>query len=183
MGALLLSFDFRRTMSLQEFQQHYNSAEYEAQFTKEIGGYTVKIKYRPSAYHFGKMSKGNKKLTDSLLAANDSIVFFDMKIDGFGANSPLFEGDQQLLEERLIYFMAKVKHDLFLTDKAQSYRLLNHHLERNYNITGAINLQLAFSKPKGDEFTFTYNDRMLGLGKLNFAMDQNEIQKKLPRLN
>jgi len=182
-GVLLLSFDFRKSLSLSEFEQHYRSVEYEAQYAKEIGNYVVKVKYRPVAYHFGKMSRGDRHIADSLIRENDSVIFFDMKIDGLGANSPLFEGDQQLLEERLMYFMAKVKQDLFLVDEGETYRLLNHHLERNYNITNAINIQLAFSKPKGEAFTFTYNDRMLGMGRLNFAMDQNEIQKNLPRIN
>lgn len=181
-GASLFMLSFKPRVSYNDFKELYASSEYSGQFKRSIGRYEVKLKYRPSEYHFAKMSSGDETLKDSLLNANDSVVFFDLKLSADGPNSPLFEGDQALLEDRLMYFLSHLRADLWLSDSKAEYRLLNHHLERNYNITHSINVQLAFQKPRDAKYKFTFNDRMLNIGTVNFMVDQKAIDKELPHL-
>jgi len=180
-AALALSFVGQSSMSVMEFSHLYGSAEYPVQYSKRLGEYEVKVKYRPLEYHVARFSRNDKQIYDSLMEVNDSIIFLDFKVAGLRQNSPLFEGRQELLEERLMYFLTHITEDLVLSDSHGTYTLLNHSLERNYNITNALNLQLAFKKPQERSFTFTFNDRMLNIGKVNFMVNERDLEK-LPHI-
>lgn len=179
---LFVSWGLKSSMTLDDFDRFYKSPEYPAQYAKQVGGYEVKIKVRPSKYHFYKMTNGEIQRADSLIGVNDSIVFMDMKIVGFGENSPLFEGDQQLMEERLMYYMSFITEDLWLESEDEIYTLINHHVERNYNITNSVSIQMAFHKPVGQDFTFVYNDRMLEIGTMKLKITARDLNK-LPNLS
>lgn len=179
---LIVSWGMKATMSLEDFDRFYKSNEYPAQYEKSIGGYDVKIKVRPSKYHCYRMSPNDLQKADSLFVANDSVLFIDMKIVGFSENSPLFEGDQQELEQRLMYYMTFIKEDLWLESEEKVYALFNHHVERNYNITNSLNIQLAFHKPPNGDFTFVYNDRTLNLGAIKIKVQENDLEK-IPHLS
>ena len=180
-GILLVSLTWKNELTLDEYREFYASPDYDCQYEKVIGGYKVQLKYRPTELHIASRVE-NKEERDSLIKENSSVAFFDMKITALSGVSPIFEGDQSVLEERVMYFLAHVTDDLMLHNDDGEYYLLNHHMERNYNINNSIYIQLAFNRPEHKDFTFTYNDRVLGIGKVNFEIKAKDIDK-LPKIN
>jgi len=179
---ILISWNWKSSLSLNDFDALYKSIDYPAQYAKTIGGYEIKVKLRPVDYHCALLAKGDHNRADSLKTSNDSIIFMDMKISGYGENSPLFEGDQEMLEQRLMYFMSFMKNDLRLEDDHGAYGLVNHHAERNYNITNSLSIQMAFKRTQDKSFTFVYDDHVLGIGTIKMKVDEKDLDR-IPSLN
>lgn len=86
--------------------------------------------------------------------------------------------DNKFYDERLMYLLGDIKDDFSLLNGTDTISCSIHHFERGYGINPSLNITLAFNKPsKMNDFTFIYNDRLFGAGKLKFHYFSEEINK------
>lgn len=158
--------------------------------TKDIGNYTIAIKYLPQDYLTLKefetpYTNIDKKKFDETSKKFAGHHYFLMRITDSKTGQSVLRSngaDYGKYAERLNYFAFNAQNDFKLVDGIDTIDCVLHHFENNYSLSPINDITIVFPKKTIDNnMVFIWNDPVLGLGTIKFAFDKEDL-KTIPTL-
>jgi hypothetical protein len=132
-----------------------------------------------------KINYKNQDLSDDQLRelANeykDYCCFkFEILVDGFNAEITEYydkNDDKVNYEELVSYYLFGMQNDLKIFGADGNEMPCNiYFFERNYSLLKSNRFIIGFRKPAGENFTFSYNNTYLNIGKVNFLINKQDF--------
>ena len=156
--------------------------------TKELSAFRFELRYLPSELTIlnGISSvELTKEKVDAALAERGNVHEFQLRLASVEGTEFLRTGISEMTQyhQRLEYYTGHVQNDLKLVVGFDTLDCSLSHFERTYGVAPYNTLILAFEQESktNDGLSLIYNDRVLGLGTVKFAIDQRDLEK-IPEL-
>jgi hypothetical protein len=183
--ATLLISCSKKAVDADAYVQYINTPENGLLKKVDAGDFKIEVQLRPAEYmalqELG-IDMATKEKLDSMMNGNNQ-EFFLLRIGSNGnKQDALINGisTEQEYFERIGYLISNIDKDVYLVDGTDTLRCAMHHFERSYHLASYHNVLLVFDglKQHGgkrqDQF-LVYDDKLLGIGKLNIRFDQKSI--------
>ncbi len=133
----------------------------------------VKINYRNEALSPEETDKVMREYKDYLCFR------FEISIDNFKGEITEYydKNDSRADYDKLMsYYLFDMQNDLYLTgDNGEKIPCNLYVFERNYELTKSNRFMVVFKKPQTGNCKFTYDNRYLNIGKVNFLINNNDF--------
>ena len=149
---------------------------------KELNDYKFELLYKPTefiAINEQRTTDVNKELYHNRIEELKDLQYYTLKIETLTGQEMMRSGitSEQEYSYRLQYFSDIAQYNMRLIDGNDTLTCALFHFERNYGVAPYNNIVLAF--PKTDNLnnskTFTFNEQVLGVGKVNIKIDKKDI--------
>ena len=142
--------------------------------SKEVGDFTVQVKYMPPTLLALMESDGVPKRTvvDSLVNDKKEGLVFSMKLTHESISFHELLKDNPGRYERLT---GPLNQDLSVAIDDQIFPCKIHHFEADYGVSKSGVVSVYFDRPDAEEVTFIYNDQLFNLGPLKFRVPINQL--------
>ncbi len=156
---------------------------------KEIGDFSFSVQYHPPAYEairgLGKEPITREAFNGSL-KEQENLQYYVLRIAASDKKSDVLKLGAMNNSEytsRISYFTNNVMNDIVLVDGNDTLACVMHHWERTYKMTYYTTLMLPFetgAKYSSNDKRIIFNDKVLGVGKVQVVISQSNINKVPP---
>lgn len=173
----------KREVSVQEYIVWVEDEKNGLKVRKEVGEFIFELQYKPSAYLAAVQNRKKNRINKAQVDAYSGLDHYNLKILSKDSDVEMLRvgaGSEGVYQERINYFSFDAQKDLKLTIGADSYECILYHFERSYDLAPFCNLVLGFPGKKPSEKQqnrlITFDDKMLGVGKINLLIKANDIE-------
>lgn len=151
---------------------------------KQFGAFIAVAQYKPVLYEVFKSKKTfniPKYELDSLISQYSGMEYYTVEIISKSAQNILKTARTEIsYPEKVTYLAFENQHNFQLQVGKQIKKPAIYHFERGYGLGNSITMILAFpnSESKEDR-VLTYDEKLLGLGKIKFRTTYQNILKNL----
>ena len=150
----------------------------------------AELTYKPSdliiAQNYKREIKAKPESIDSLKRSLDKYLYLTLRISQNGQEvENRFVSNEALFNKTLAYLNYEMSEDISMTVSGKSYPVADYFYQRMYGTTGGSVILIAFEKElikEADDFKIAFEDRMLGLGYVDFEFERSDIEN-IPGLN
>lgn len=154
--------------------------------TKEINGYQITSKLVPAEYIAVKETYAENKKFDAptynkKVKELGSQYYIYMQLKPLNGNKSALRNDIGSADDyyyRIEYFNFMSEKDVYLVANTDTLKCALSNFENNYEITPFNNWQLVFEKPAKplkEDLKFVWDDQALGIGRVRFSYDIDDI--------
>ena len=188
---LVAGCNAKQVLNPQEYIAWMSSGNSEVNNKKEIGNYSVAIKYLPQDYLALKEFKApydnkNKTKFNEARKKYEGHYYFLLRIVDEKNQKSVLRSDIDGYGEytdRLNYFAFEAQNDFKLIEGKDTLDCVLHHFENNYDLSPINDITVVFKQGKpNNDLTFLWYDRALGLGTIKFFIEESDLEN-IPTLN
>lgn len=191
MVIVLIACNAKQVLGPHEYMEWVASKDALINNQKEIGNYTIAIKYLPQDYlalkEFEKpYTNIDEKQFNEARKKFDGHYYFLLRIVDEKNDKSVLRSDINGYGEyadRLNYFAFEAQEDFKLIEGKDTLDCVLHHFENNYNLSPINDITVVFKKnAENQDLTFLWKDKTLGLGTVKFFMEKSDLEE-IPTLN
>ncbi len=178
-----------KILSEKEFIEWVEDEDNGLTMVKEFDDFIFTLQYRPAEYIVAKecISKDcSPEEIQTRKSELEELYHFNLKITAKDTKEEMLKKNISSPEEyfgRIEYFTSHAENDLKLYTSTDTIDCGLYHFERSYNMAPFSNMVVGFERDSIaiEDLTFSFDERVLGIGKINFKIEQ-ETLKKLPSI-
>lgn len=175
-------------LSVPDYLSWVNDPANGLKVAKELSDYRFELFYKPVEYivvNEQRKWEVNPDVFTDRMEELKGMQYYTLRIESLTGSEMMRTGisTEQEYGLRLQYFSDLAQYDMKLVDGNDTLSCALFHFERNYGIAPYNNIVLGFPKIEGSTAakTFTFNERVLGVGKVNLKITENDINN-IPEL-
>jgi hypothetical protein len=166
-------------LSLEEYIKFIQNPDNGFITEKELGDYKFQVLYQPKDYLIASEIKSgciDKSHVVERTKELDGYQCVVLRVKSKESNELLSadNGSEEEYYKRLEYFSGNAQSDMFLLDGQDTLPCVLYHYERNYGLSPITSIVMTFKNNKNsnsDKKIFVFDDKILGLGKLNVSLE------------
>lgn len=185
---VILSCGQDSRLSIPDYVGWINNSENGLKSVKELNDYRFELFYKPVEYIAINEQRTfgiDPVLYSKRLKELDGLQYYTLRIESLIGKEMMRTGihSEHEYSMRLQYFSDLAQYDMKLVDGNDTLTCALFHFERNYGVAPYNNIVLGFQKIKGsvNSKTLTFNERVLGIGKVNLKIEDKDINN-IPQL-
>jgi hypothetical protein len=169
-------------LSVEEYISYIKNPENGLNVNKEFNEFEFELIYKP--VEFIAINEQRKLIIDTAwyqqrIKELQDLQYYTLKIASLSGSDMMKTGINTAQEyaNRLHYFSDIAQYDIRLIDGKDTLTCALFHFERNYGVAPYNNIVLGFIKKKGKQKTKTlsFDEQVLGVGKVNLKIEENYI--------
>ena len=169
-------------LEIKDYLAYVKNPDNGLKISKDLNEYQFELQYKPVkfiAINEQRTTQIDTTLFDQRIKELNGLQYYTLKIQALAGKEMMRTGisSEQEYSNRLQYFSDLAQYDMRLVDGNDTLTCVLFHFERNYGVAPYNNMVLGFPKIDGktQSKTFTFNEQVLGVGKVKLKVAKQDI--------